>query len=107
MCAHPTGRGTATHSRQQRREAEAQIPKRGAEERVVLETIAAAPLVQELAFEILEREADPAALLNRQILEEKPLAVCQVHAAQGVQRASERLGDADRAQVIVESHSLP
>jgi len=70
----------------------------------VLETVAAAPLVQKLALEIGQRQADAAPGLDRQVLEEKGLAVREVQAAKRVDGGVGWGGLADAAEIVVESH---
>jgi hypothetical protein len=50
-----------SHAPEQRRAGEADLGQRRCEQRVVLEAVAAAPLVEKLALEIFEPEPDRAA----------------------------------------------
>ena len=97
-------RRTSAHASEQRGAVDADLAQRGREQRVVLEAVAAAPLVEELALEIAEREADAPAGLNRQVLEEERLAVRAVQAPERVGVRLRRRVLSNPRQVLVDPH---
>ena len=100
----PALRRSSAHAAEQRRGFEAGVAQRGGEQRVVLEAIAAASGVQELALQVGKREADAGPRLNRQVLEQERFAVRPVQPAQRVDGGVGRGRQADTPQVVVESH---
>ena len=82
MSARPALRWPAPHASEQRDRFQADLAQDLREQRVLLEAVAAAPLVKKLPFEIAKSQADLAAGLNRQVLEEERLAVREMEPAQ-------------------------
>ena len=92
-------RRSASHAPEQRRCREARVVQRRREQGVVLEALAAAPLISELALDVGDFGADRAAGLNRQVLEEERFAMREVQTAQRLQRGVARRRLTDTAKV--------
>src|ERR1041384_7572275 len=101
----PPFRRTSPHSAEQGRRPEPDVAERRGEEGVVLEAVAAAPLVEELALEIVEADADSAAGLDREVLEQERLAVRAVDPFEGGGVRFHGSADADPLQVFSQAHS--
>ena len=102
--AAPAVRRAAPHTAEERVGGNPELAQGRREQRVVLEAVAAAPLVEELALEIAEREADAPAGLNRQVLEEERLAVRAVQAPERVGVRLRRRVLSNPRQVLVDPH---
>src|SRR5258708_8444486 len=104
MRAHPPLRRSAADAAEEDSGREADLAEDRGEQRVVFETIPAAPIVEEFAFQRLERESDDAAFLNRYVLEQERFAMRGVQAPQGLGRHRQRPGHADAMEIIVQPH---
>jgi hypothetical protein len=71
---------SAAHAPEERGRPESDVVQHCREQRVVLKAVPAAALVEELSLDVLQRNADPTAGLNRQVLEQKRFAMRDVQA---------------------------
>ncbi|HZT78013.1 MAG TPA: hypothetical protein VFA27_15270 [Vicinamibacterales bacterium] len=106
MRATPPLARSAADAAEQRHRFESHLAQHGGEQRVVLEAVAAAALVEELPLEIVQREADRSAGLDREVLEQKRLAVCEVQSCERGGVRAERAGDADAVEIRGQSHGV-
>jgi len=77
-------RRTSAHAAEKRRAGEIDLAQRRGEQAVVLEAVAAAPFVEKLPLQIADRERNPAARLNGEVVEQERLVVRAVQALQRV-----------------------
>src|SRR5262249_30494132 len=102
----PPFRRSAAHATEQRDRVESEVAQGARKQGVVLEAVAAAALVDELALDRVERDADGAASLDRDIVEQKRLTMRDVQAAERLSRRRQARGDADAAEIIVQTHDV-
>ena len=72
----------------------------------MFEAIAAASFVDELPLDRVERDADGAAGLDRDVVEQKRLAMRDVQAAERAGGRRQARRDADAAEIIVQTHDV-
>ncbi len=106
MRARPALGRTAPDAPQQRGALEAGLTESRGKQSVVLEAIPPAALVQELVLEVAERQTDGAAGLDRQVLEEKCLAMRNVQPTKRVDRRGRGRRLTNPPEVVVESHDV-
>jgi hypothetical protein len=100
----PALRRTAADAAEQRRRHEPDLAERGGEQRVVLEAVAAAPFVEKLPLEIGEAEPNRTAQLNRDVLEEKRLAMREMQPPKRLQIRRDRRRHTNASEVILQAH---
>ncbi len=101
--AAPLGR---SHAAEVLRHGEPELAKRGGEERVVLEAIAAGVALEEFLLDRRNVDADHAVLLDLEVVERERAEVRDVESAKSVDGWRERPGHAESPEVVVESHAL-
>ena len=85
---------------------EAELAQRGAEKRVLLETVAAAVGGEELAGDGIDVDADSPAALDLEIVKRERGQMRDVQAAQCFDRRRQRLRETEAGEIGVEVHPL-
>src|SRR5207253_292476 len=102
--AYPSFRRTAAHAAEEQADVVVEVAKRRGQQRVVLEAVAAAALIDELPFQRVEREVHAAPGLDVDVVEEERAPVGAVDAPQRAGIGALRLLFLDSVQVAGEPH---